>query len=125
VQKRVLGVDDDSAIRRMLGRILTPHYEVVLAANGVEALAEIHRQRPDLLLLDLRMPIMDGWQLIARLESEGMDIPVVVMSAESQRLWPVSPLVKAQHHKLDGVNALLAACSRALAQACKDCSRTQ
>jgi CheY-like chemotaxis protein len=108
----------------MLGRILTPHYEVVLAANGVEALAEIHRQRPDLLLLDLRMPIMDGWQLIARLESEGMDIPVVVMSAESQRLWPVSPLVKAQHHKLDGVNALLAACSRALAQACKDCSGT-
>lgn len=104
----------------MLWRILSPTYEVVLAANGVEALAEIRRQRPDLVLLDLRMPIMDGWQLLARLESEGVDIPVVLMSGESPRLWPSSPLVKAQHHKLDGVHALLAACARALACAATD-----
>src|SRR5262245_4473694 len=95
--RRVLAVDDDPAIRRMLGRALASVYEVVvLATDGDVALDEIRRHQPDLILLDLRMPVLDGWQVLRRLESDGIDVPVILMSGETQRPWPESPLVRAR-----------------------------
>ena len=115
--RRVLAVDDDPSIRRMLGRALSSMYEVVvLASDGDVALEEIRRHPPDLVLLDLRMPVLDGWHVLERLEADGFDIPVILMSAENRREWPTSRLVRAAHDKGEGLSALLAACERVLAE---------
>jgi CheY-like chemotaxis protein len=113
--RRILVADDDPAIRRMLGRALSGLYEVVvLASDGDIAMEEIRRSVPDLVLLDLRMPVLDGWQVLERLEAEGIDVPVIVMSAENQRAWPGSRLVRARHDKGEGLNALLLVCEGVL-----------
>jgi CheY-like chemotaxis protein len=114
-RKRVLAIDDDPSIRHMLDRVLSRTYDLVLAAEGEQALAEIKRQRPDLVLLDLRMPVMDGSELLERLEAEGIDVPVVLMTAEIRHGFLDSPLVRARHDKLLGVDALLETCARVLA----------
>ena len=115
LRKRVLAVDDDPAVRHLLDRVMSRSYEMVLAADGQEALAEIHRRRPDLMLLDLRMPVMDGSELLERLEAEGIDLPVILMTAEIRHGFLDSPLVRARHDKLLGVDALLETCARVLA----------
>ena len=115
IRKRVLAVDDDESIRHMLHRVLSRSYEVVLAANGEQALAEIGRQRFDLALVDLRMPVMDGSELLERLEAEGIELPVILMTAEIRMRLLDSPLVRARHDKLLGVDALLDTCARVLA----------
>jgi CheY-like chemotaxis protein len=100
----------------MLGRALSSLYEVVvLAADGAVA-QEIRRHRPDLVLLDLRMPVMDGWTVLEQLASEGIDVPVVLLSAEGHRPWPESPLVRGKHHKFEGMDTLLATCHRVLSE---------
>jgi CheY-like chemotaxis protein len=113
-RKRVLAVDDDPAVRHLLDRVMSRSYEVVLAADGQEALAEIRRRRPDLMLLDLRMPVMDGSELLERLEAEHIDLPVILMTAEIRHGFLDSPLVRARHDKLLGVDALLETCARVL-----------
>jgi len=113
--RRVLVVDDDPSMRRTLGRALSSIYEiVVLCCDGEVALEEIRRVCPDLVLLDLRMPVLDGWRVLEILEAEGCDVPVLLMSAESQQLWPDSPLVRGCHSKTDGLDGLLATCERIL-----------
>ena len=99
-RKRVLAVDDDPAIRHLLDRVMSRSYEMVLAADGAQALEEIRRRRPDLMLLDLRMPVMDGSELLERLEAEGIDLPVILMTAEIRDGFLDSPLVRARHDKL-------------------------
>ena len=113
--RRVLAVDDDPAIRRMLGRALSQVYEiVVLCSDGEVALEEIRRVCPDLVLLDLSMPVLDGWRLLEILEQDGCDVPVLLMSGECLREWPRSPLVRGRFSKTDGLAALLAACQEIL-----------
>ena len=61
VQKRVLVVDDDASIRELLSSALEDDgYEVVPAVNGADALSVCERWRPDVIVLDLMMPVMDG-----------------------------------------------------------------
>jgi two-component system chemotaxis response regulator CheY len=81
VGKRVLVVDDDASIRELLSTALEDDgYEVVPAMNGQDALAVCDRWRPDVIVLDLMMPVMDGWTFAKRLH-ERDDIPIVVLSA--------------------------------------------
>jgi CheY-like chemotaxis protein len=81
VGKRVLVVDDDASIRELLSTVLEDDgYEVVPAKNGQDALAVCDRWRPDVIVLDLMMPVMDGWTFAKRLH-ERDDIPIVVLSA--------------------------------------------
>ena len=56
-------------------------YPVVGAKNGAEGLAEVDRRVPSLILLDMRMPRMDGWEFAAALRARGIASPVVVMTA--------------------------------------------
>lgn len=112
----MLAVDDDESIRHMLDRVLSRSYAVVLAANGEQALAEIERQRFDLALVDLRMPVMDGSELLERLAARGIDVPVILMTAEIRHGFLDSPLVRARYDKLLGVDALLDTCARVLAE---------
>ena len=63
-------------------------YPVVGAKNGVEGLAECDRRAPSLILLDMRMPRMDGWEFAAALRARGIASPVVVMTAaDNAKRW--------------------------------------
>jgi len=81
---RILAVDDDKSTRRILQALLTSDgHEVVLAADGVEALI-IHRgQRADLIVLDVRMPLADGFEVLQSLREDGDNVPVLLLTAES------------------------------------------
>lgn len=82
-RKRVLVVEDDEVIRMVVAAELEAlGHEVVQAANGVEALAAVERSRPNLILLDMRMPILDGWGFATELRRRhGRVSPIVVMTA--------------------------------------------
>ena len=85
----ILVVDDDVSILEMVMQILRAEgYPVVGAKNGVEGLAEIDRKAPSLILLDMRMPRMDGWEFAAALRKRGIASPVVVMTAaDNAKRW--------------------------------------
>jgi signal transduction histidine kinase/CheY-like chemotaxis protein len=85
---RVLVVDDDPQMVRLLSRMIETserEYEVAYAYNGQEALQEMQSRRPDLVLLDLIMPEMDGYDMLTavRENAELSDIPVVVITAQA------------------------------------------
>jgi two-component system, chemotaxis family, chemotaxis protein CheY len=79
----VLLVDDDDAIRIAVSWALSDvGYCVTLAENGRAALDQIAASRPDLVLLDMRMPVMDGWEMAERYRQlPGPHAPIVVMTA--------------------------------------------
>ncbi|MFF9763447.1 MULTISPECIES: response regulator transcription factor [Streptomyces] len=78
----VLLAEDDRAIRNALERALTLEgYRVTAVADGVEALAQAHRGRPDVLVLDVMMPGIDGLQVCRVLRAEGDRTPVLMLTA--------------------------------------------
>jgi CheY-like chemotaxis protein len=84
---RILVVDDDPQMTRILSRLIQAtgrEVEVTRAYNGREGLREMRSQRPDLVLLDLVMPEMDGYGLLTRLQEDAdlRDIPVAVITAQ-------------------------------------------
>jgi CheY-like chemotaxis protein len=79
----VLIVDDDEEFRSALGEMLEgEHCKVLSAQNGRQALKILETIRPDLIVADLMMPVMSGWELSAELEKSELlrDIPVVILS---------------------------------------------
>ena len=87
----VLIVEDDTDVREFMDVLLTMHgFETMTAANGREALERMRARRPCLVLLDLMMPVMDGWQFRAEQLSEPgiADVPVICVTAvaESERI---------------------------------------
>ena len=85
----VLVVDDDVDILGFVVLVLKEEgYPVETAANGQEALIRVERVRPSLILLDMRMPVMDGWQFARALNQRGIQVPIVVMTAaQDARRW--------------------------------------
>jgi len=80
--RRVLVVDDDPDILDALSEILEVEgYDVQRARNGREALQRLEHGLPDLVLLDLMMPVMDGWEF-ARSLAPGARPPIIVLSAD-------------------------------------------
>ncbi|MYX39988.1 response regulator, partial [Streptomyces sp. SID89] len=78
----VLLAEDDRAIRHALERALTLEgYEVIAVADGVEALAQAHRTPPDILVLDVMMPGIDGLQVCRVLRAEGDRTPILMLTA--------------------------------------------
>jgi len=84
MRQRVLIVDDNSDIRRLYAIGLNQRgFEVKLAANGAEALERIVDERPDVVLLDWVMPLMDGGELLDRISSDGgASIAIIVISGQ-------------------------------------------
>lgn len=77
----VLVVDDDDAIRRLLDALLgSAGYRVRTAADGQEALDVVREARPAVVLLDLTLPKLDGWQVLERLHTAGDATPVVLLT---------------------------------------------
>lgn len=100
---KILVVDDEAEIRELVQRTLQKEgWEVSLAKDGVEGLEQVTKQQPELILLDLMMPRMDGFQFLAELRKNetGRAIPVIVITA-----MDLSP---EDHLKLNGqVNQIL------------------
>jgi signal transduction histidine kinase/CheY-like chemotaxis protein len=87
-QPRILVVDDDPNIRELLTQEFTEAgYGVGVATNGREAIAEIRRSRPDLVVLDVMMPEMNGFDVAAVLKNDPqtLDIPIVILSIVQDR----------------------------------------
>jgi two-component system chemotaxis response regulator CheY len=85
--KCVLIVDDDDSIRALVGDVLKlGGYRVEMAASGLQALAKVKTTRPDAIVLDLMMPVMDGWAFLKQYRTAPLcgGMPVVVMSASSE-----------------------------------------
>ncbi|MDH4140108.1 MAG: response regulator [Coriobacteriia bacterium] len=81
---RILAVDDEPSIVRLVSAALTARgYEVSVAHNGEEALDMVRSEHPDLIVLDIMMPKMDGREVQRRLQSDAKtkDIPVIFLSA--------------------------------------------
>src|SRR5436305_11600042 len=80
----ILVVDDDPDILQTLALCLsTEGYRVMMASNGQEALGILANERPACILLDLMMPVMDGWQFVAELERRGLrNSPLFILSAD-------------------------------------------
>ncbi len=85
VKKRVLVVDDDpELVASVRAALLTRGYDVSVAGDGAEALAQIERTRPDLMLLDLVMPRRSGINVLDRMRGAIRATPVIMMTATDE-----------------------------------------
>lgn len=89
LEPTILVVDDDAAILRTVTEILSDEgYHVLTATNGAEALDLLAASDPRIILLDMRMPVMDGWQFAHARDERQQAIPLVVMTAaQDARKW--------------------------------------
>lgn len=95
--RRVLIVDDEPDIRLLIRvNLVAAGYEVLEAENGREALDLVEGEEPDLVLLDLRLPGLDGWEVLEQLKERGVAerVPVVAISAHA------SPTTKDRAHEV-------------------------
>jgi two-component system alkaline phosphatase synthesis response regulator PhoP len=86
-RKRILVVDDEIYIVHILEFTLTMEgYDVITAADGEEALRKVRDDRPDLVVLDIMMPKMDGYEVCRRLrqDEEAQGLPVILLSAKGR-----------------------------------------
>jgi CheY-like chemotaxis protein len=84
---KILVVDDEPPILRLMEFILAREgHEMVVAVNGEEALAKVAEHKPDLILLDIMMPRIDGYEVVRRLraDTEHAGIPIIMLSAKAQ-----------------------------------------
>lgn len=85
----ILVVDDDPSIRQTIVEILDLEgYPVAQATNGAEALEYLDHELPALILLDMRMPVLDGWGFARALQERGLRLPILVLTAaQNARRW--------------------------------------
>jgi len=84
MSKRILVVEDQADNRKIIRDVLRgTDYEIIEAENGEEALAAIGKQRPDLILMDVQLPIMDGYTATRRIKADPAlrSIPVIAVTA--------------------------------------------
>ena len=80
--RRILVVDDEETIRLLYKEeLMEAGYQVELAADGQEALRMATQSRPDLMTIDIRMPGMDGIELLAKVRAMYEDLPIIICSA--------------------------------------------
>ena len=90
---RILIVDDEPPIRRFLRTSLSSEgYLVIEADSGIAALDQVRRNRVDVVILDLGLPDIDGYEVIRRLRGGGSDVPVVVLSSRTDEPGKVAAL---------------------------------
>ncbi len=95
MRARILVVDDEEKIRKVIAAALGSSHDVELAADGIEGLAKARRLHPDLILLDLQMPGLHGLTVLAKLKagSRTSTIPVIVVSVQGE----TESLLECQH----------------------------
>ncbi len=81
--KKILIVEDEDSLRKALAeKFLAEKFEVLEAVNGEDGLASVEKNNPDLILLDIIMPIMDGMTMLKELRKTkfGKDVPVIILT---------------------------------------------
>lgn len=79
----VLVADDDRNIRDMLQLGLVKDYRLLLVEDGIQAIEYAEAKTPDLILMDIRMPRLNGWEAIKEIRSKGLQVPIIVMTGYS------------------------------------------
>jgi len=80
-RRRVLIVEDEPALRLSYDRAFRPRYDLAFATNGAEALEQLEQHRPDVAVLDMRLPDTDGIELLRRIRVAHPDLPVIITTA--------------------------------------------
>ncbi len=86
---RIMAVDDDEKVLRVIEALLIPHgYEVISVHNGRDAITAMTKTKPDLVLMDIFMPKMDGYTALGKIKNDVAirEVPVVMVSAVGQEL---------------------------------------
>ncbi len=85
-KKTVLVVDDDFAIRELISMALEREYNIIKAESGKEALETLKSKKPDIVILDIMMPEIDGYEVCRRIKSspETKEIPVIMLTAKHE-----------------------------------------
>ncbi len=85
--KKILIVEDIELNRELLVQILEDDYEVVTANDGAAGIASAHETLPDLILMDLSLPVIDGWEATRRIKAsdELKDVPVIAVTAHAMQ----------------------------------------
>jgi len=85
--KKILVVEDVDFNRDLLVQLLEDDYEVIEAVNGQEGVEFAGRERPDLILMDLSLPVMDGWEATRQLKANDnlRSIPVIALTAHAMK----------------------------------------
>jgi two-component system response regulator VicR len=101
VPKKILVVDDEPHIVRLAKiKLVSEGFDVVEAYNGEEALEKVSLENPDLIILDVMMPKMDGWEVARRLRSSRAtrDIPIMMLTARGLGEEPEERLAKVDEY---------------------------
>ncbi|HEX9897092.1 MAG TPA: response regulator [Dehalococcoidales bacterium] len=87
-KKRVLIVDDEPGVRQLVSKILSREYTVIEARDGEEAINTVHSQKPEIVIMDMMMPKMDGLTACYAIKKDPVtkSIPVVMLTAIDQEL---------------------------------------
>lgn len=113
--RSILIVDDDPSILTTVAEFLDMEgYVVTMATNGAEALDRVEQASPALVLLDMRMPVLDGWGFARQMRARGHAVPIVVMTAaQDTRRWAEEVGAIGYVAKPFDLNDLLSAVERA------------
>jgi two-component system OmpR family response regulator len=83
--QKILVIDDEADLRRFVRlRLSRSGYQVFEASNGIEGLEQLYKVKPHLVVLDIMMPRMDGWETCRRIR-EISDVPILILSAKGNR----------------------------------------
>src|SRR2546425_6565940 len=84
-RKKILVVDDTEWNRDLLVQLLEDEYDIVQAVDGEEAVKKAEQQRPDLILMDLGMPVMDGWEATRKIKANSAlkSIPIIAVTSHA------------------------------------------
>ena len=80
-RRRVLIVEDEPALRLSYERAFNPRYDLVFASTGAEALEQLAQHKPDVAVLDMRLPDTDGVDLLRRIRLSQPELPVIITTA--------------------------------------------
>jgi CheY-like chemotaxis protein len=85
--KKILVVEDVDVNRDLVVQLLEDEYEVIEAVNGEEAVALALKERPDLILMDLSLPVMDGWEATRQIKSNDdlKSVPIIALTAHAMK----------------------------------------
>jgi CheY-like chemotaxis protein len=85
--KRILIVEDVDFNRDLLVQLLEDSYEVLLASDGAAGIASAEREHPDLIIMDLSLPVLDGWEATRRIKADPVlqHIPIIALSSHAMR----------------------------------------
>ncbi len=85
IKKKILVIDDEPTFVKMItARLSANNYEVVTAPNGEEGLRLTEVEKPDLIVLDVMMPMMDGYTFVRELKAAGCDTPIIMLTAKEK-----------------------------------------